>query len=146
QALGFALLFAGIVLAYVMPMLPAIFWILGIVGYMILVLEAIIAAPLWMLGHLRLDGEGLAGPRGTAGYEIALNLVIRPSAMVIGLVIAILIYQFGSNLIADGMFKAVVSAAGGHFIGVTGVVIWSLMTAILSIMLTFIVFKGSLGV
>lgn len=145
QTLGFALLFAGIVLAYVMPLLPAIFWILGIVGYMILVLEAILAAPLWMLGHLRLDGEGLAGPRGTAGYELALNLIIRPCAMVVGLIVAIIIYQFGSMLISMSMLPAIVSAAGGHYVGVTGVVVWAIMTAIISVMLTFIVFKESLG-
>lgn len=128
-----------------MPMLPAIFWILGVVGFMVFVLEAVIAAPLWMLGHLRLDGEGFTGSRGVAGYEIALSLIIRPTAMVIGLVVAIVIYQFGSVLIARNMYPAIVSAAGGHFGGLTGMVVWTVMTAIVSAMLTFIVFKESLG-
>lgn len=143
---GFALYFAGIVLAYVMPMLPAIFWILGVVGFMVLILEAVIAAPLWMLGHLRLDGEGFAGSRGVAGYEIVISLLIRPTTMVIGLVVAIVIYQFGSVLIARSMYPAIISAAGGHFGGLTGVVVWTVMTAIVSAMLTFVVFKESLGI
>lgn len=145
RLLGFALYFSGIVLAYVLPILPAIFWILGVVGFMVLVLEAVIAAPLWMLGHLRLDGDGFAGSRGVAGYEILISLLIRPTAMVIGLVVAIIIYQFGSILIARSMYPAIVSAAGGHFGGLTGVAVWSIMTAVVSAMLTFIVFKESLA-
>lgn len=63
-----------------------------------MVVEAVIAAPLWAIMHVHPDGEGLTG-RGGNGYALVLTVVLRPALMVFGLVAAIaLMYPFGAIL------------------------------------------------
>jgi len=76
---------AGFTLAYYLPAIPIIFWVLGIVGWLIMVLEAVVAAPLWAASHVLPEGEGFAGPPARQGYMLLLALLIRPVLMVIGL-------------------------------------------------------------
>lgn len=78
---------AGDTLAVVLPMLPYVMWFGVCVGWMILCLEAVIAAPLWVVVHLHPDGDGVVG-RGGAGYGLVLSLTLRPALMVIGLIAA----------------------------------------------------------
>jgi hypothetical protein len=47
-----------------------------------------IAAPIWALMHVHMDGEGIAG-RGSSGYEIILGLVLRPALMTFGFSISL---------------------------------------------------------
>jgi conjugal transfer/type IV secretion protein DotA/TraY len=93
-----ALLLPGLTIAYVLPMIPWILWIAGVAGYLILVCEALIAVPLWMLAHLTFEGEGLHG-RGLAGYELLFNVLFRPVLMILGLFMGYFIYTCMSWLI-----------------------------------------------
>ena len=67
-------------------------------GYLILVCEAMIAVPLWMLAHLTFEGDGLHG-RGFAGYELLFNILFRPVLMLIGLFLGYFIFTCISWLI-----------------------------------------------
>ncbi|MEO0393918.1 MAG: DotA/TraY family protein, partial [Pseudomonadota bacterium] len=83
---GQLMLIPGFLMGYLFPFLPWLLWIGGLVGWFILVMEAIIAAPLWALAHMRMDGEGIMGPAGQQGYMLALSLMLRPALMLIGLI------------------------------------------------------------
>lgn len=64
-------------------MIPAVIWI-GAVGSLLAVwVEAVVAAPLWAFTHLDTDGEGM-GQRSTTGYLFIVNVLFRPSLMVVG--------------------------------------------------------------
>lgn len=76
---------AGAVFAFYIPFLPAVIWYGGLLTYGILLLEALVAAPLWMIAHLDTEGKGL-GPKTSHGYIFLLNLLFRPALMVFGLV------------------------------------------------------------
>lgn len=78
---------AGDTLAVVLPMMPYVMWFGVCVGWMILCIEAVVGAPLWVVVHLHPDGDGVVG-RGGAGYGLVLSLTIRPALMVIGLIAA----------------------------------------------------------
>ena len=93
-----ALLIPGLTIAFVLPMIPWVMWIAGIAGYLILVCEAMIAVPLWMLAHLTFEGDGLHG-RGFAGYELLFNILFRPVLMLIGLFLGYFIFTCISWLI-----------------------------------------------
>lgn len=80
------LVFAGVVFAYYVPFIPMIIWYGGILSWFIVVCEAVVAAPLWMLAHMEAEGEGM-GHKTTHGYMFLLNLLFRPALMVIGLVL-----------------------------------------------------------
>ena len=83
-----ALFSFGAVNGIYLPVLPAVLWMSAVVGWFILFVECMIAAPIWALMHVHMDGEGIAG-RGSSGYEIILGLVLRPALMTFGFSISL---------------------------------------------------------
>ena len=93
-----ALLVPGITIAYVLPMIPYVLWMAGVAGWIILVCEAMIAVPLWMLAHMTVGGDGLHG-RAVEGWGLLFNVMFRPSLMVIGLFLGYFVFDCMSWLI-----------------------------------------------
>lgn len=93
-----ALLIPGIIIAYVLPMIPYVMWMAGVAGWIILVCEAMIAVPLWMLAHMTVGGDGLHG-RAVEGWGLLFSVVFRPTLMVIGLFLSYFVYDCMSWLI-----------------------------------------------
>jgi uncharacterized membrane protein YgcG len=84
------LVLMGAVLSAVIPMIPYVLWIGVVLGWMVLVVEAVIASPLWAVAHLAPDGDGVVG-RGGQGYMLVLSLTLRPALMVLGFICAVAI-------------------------------------------------------
>ena len=85
------LIVGGFVLGVYLPMLPLIIWLTGVMAWLIMVAETMLAAPVWVVGHASLEGEGWS-PRGSrTGYQLLAGLLLRPSLMVGGLLIGMLI-------------------------------------------------------
>ena len=93
-----ALMVPGIMIAYVLPMIPWALWMAGVCGWIILVCEGMIAVPLWMLAHMTLGGDGLHG-RAIEGWALLFNIVFRPTLMVIGLFLGYFVFACMSYLI-----------------------------------------------
>lgn len=89
----------GVTLSFVLPMLPMFIWIGAAIGWLILAVEAIIAAPLWVVMHLNPKGSDLVGTAGK-GYMMVLSLMLRPVLMVFGLVAAIIMTNVVGQFIA----------------------------------------------
>jgi conjugal transfer/type IV secretion protein DotA/TraY len=87
-SIGAPVLLFGMMLAYYIPFLPFILWMGGVVGWLVMVIEAVIAAPLWALAHLYPDADGVVG-RGGRGYSLMLSLLLRPLLMIVGLSLSI---------------------------------------------------------
>ena len=87
-ALFGALIVPGATFAFYIPMLPFILWIGAVVGWIVLLVEAVIAAPLWAVSHLAPDGDGIVGRAGQ-GYMLVLSLTLKPGLMIFGLVVAL---------------------------------------------------------
>jgi len=100
------LLLAGMALAYYLPMVPFFLWIMGFIGWVILVMEVIVAAPLWAIAHGIPDGEGIAGQYGKQGYMLFLRVLARPSLMVIGFFISILLFEAIAGVVGAGFRMA----------------------------------------
>jgi hypothetical protein len=90
----------GIIIAYVLPMIPWVMWMAGVCGWIILVCEATIAVPLWMLAHMTVGGDGLHG-RAIEGWSLLFNVVFRPTLMVIGLFLGYFVFDCMSWLIRE---------------------------------------------
>lgn len=116
---GVAITF-GAMLAYYIPMMPYILWIAAIFGWMVLVVEAVFAAPLWAVIHLAPDADGIVG-RGGQGYMLVLSLTLRPAMMVLGLIAAFAL-MVPIGYLVNSTFAAVfsLSAASGGGVGVIG--------------------------
>lgn len=112
-----ALLVFGIILAFWLPMLPFINWIGGLVGWVISVLEMLVAAPVWLAAHLHPDGDGMASQHAASGYKIVIELLLRPVLMVFGFIVAVIIVDPMLNIISWMYFPAFSSATADSTAG-----------------------------
>ena len=123
-ALLTAILAPGIIIAYVLPMIPYVLWMAGVCGWIILVCEAMVAVPLWMLAHMTFGGEGLHG-RGIEGWGLLFNVMFRPVLMVIGLFLSYFVYDCMSLLIRQsfGIATGFVLDGGWFVTNMIGVIV-----------------------
>lgn len=79
------ILIVGVLLAYILPWTPFMMWMGVFVGWLLLCIQAMVAAPIWAVMHLHPSGDDLTGKAGN-GYNLVLSLLLRPMLMVIGLI------------------------------------------------------------
>lgn len=110
------LVLGGLFAAIYIPMLMFIMMTGALLGWVIMVFEALWAAPLWMIAHMSPDADGFVGKQGQ-GYMLILSLILRPVFMVIGGVGAIEILAKFTLLIAHfWAFMTINLASGFSFI------------------------------
>lgn len=80
---AYVFLGAGIVMSIVLPLLPLIHWLGGILGWFISVFVLILATPVWVASHMFPEGHDIAG-RGGPGYMLLLQALLTPVLMVFG--------------------------------------------------------------
>ncbi|MGU4699209.1 DotA/TraY family protein [Burkholderia cepacia] len=86
------ILLAGFLLTYVFPLMPFFIWIGAVTAWVLLVIEAVIASPLWAMMHMTPQGHDVMGS-GSAGYRLVTSLLLRPVLMVFGLIAALTMTQ-----------------------------------------------------
>jgi hypothetical protein len=98
--------------AYYLPALPWILWMSAMIGWLILIVETLFAAPLWAVGHLIPEGDGFAGQHGRQGYMLMLGILARPPLMVAGFFASIIIFTAIGKAVAAGfmIYQASVTA------------------------------------
>jgi conjugal transfer/type IV secretion protein DotA/TraY len=96
----------GATLSTYAPMIPFITWIASVVNWFVLLIEAVLAAPIWAAAHIHPDGDDAVG-RGGQGYMMILSLIMRPPLMLFGLVTAMLLTQPITGLANAGFMSAV---------------------------------------
>jgi conjugal transfer/type IV secretion protein DotA/TraY len=100
------LMLAGGFLAYYLPAIPFIFWMFGVIGWMIMICESLVAAPIWAGAHALPEGEGMSGRYAVQGYQMLTNVLFRPILLLLGLVMSMQVLQFICFLAIEG-FKVV---------------------------------------
>jgi len=108
----------GFVWAYYLPSLPFILFLSGFCGWLILVVEALVAAPLWIAAHAMPEGDGMAGEKGKAGYMLLLNILMRPPLMVAGVWAALFLVDGLAPWLGKAMKVFMYSVTGGTMFGV----------------------------
>jgi hypothetical protein len=118
------LLIPGLTIAFVLPMIPWVMWMAGVMGWLILVCEAVIAVPLWMLAHMSMQGEGLHG-RANEGYGLLFNVMFRPTLMVFGLFLGYFVFATMSYLIRTtfGIAAGFVLEHGWFVTNILGIIV-----------------------
>jgi conjugal transfer/type IV secretion protein DotA/TraY len=109
----------GFVCAYVIPVLPAFIFTGVIIGWLLLVVEGVLAAPLWVIAHLNPKGDDLTGS-AQAGYQLLLSLVLRPALIIFGLMASMIISQVIGEFINKIFFGMLLSTQGGKIQGFGG--------------------------
>ncbi|MGQ3889897.1 type IVB secretion system protein DotA [Legionella sp. CNM-1927-20] len=91
----------GFVTAYYIPFLPYMIFTFGSIGWLMAVVEAMVAAPIVALGVTHPEGEGPFG-KGETAIMILMNVFLRPAMMVIGYITAIALSYVGVWVINAG--------------------------------------------
>ncbi len=87
------LLVAGVILAYVLPVLPFIRFLFGILAWLLAVVEAVLAVTVFAAAHISRDAHGgLLTGAARQGWLLLASLVLRPVLMVFGLVLGTLVF------------------------------------------------------
>lgn len=111
-----ALFVVGMVWAYYLPSVPFIVWIMGIVSWLIFIVEALVGSVLWVAGIALPEGEGLIGPRGDQGVMLFIDVMFRPALMVIGFFAAFELIDSMGNVVgaAFSVFMGGMYSTGGN--------------------------------
>lgn len=102
----------GIMLYYVVPFLPFIYFFFALVSWAKTIFEAMVGVPLWALAHLRYDGEGFPTRQSLYGYYLLIDIFLRPVLCVFGLIASIMIFYAMARTL-NGIFNLVVSSVSG---------------------------------
>lgn len=103
---------AGIVLAYYVPLIPLFSFMFSALSWVMAVLEAIIAIPLFAVAHLSVQGDGLPGQHAKAGYYFILQIALKPALMVFGMAVALLTFYAAISYL-NLFYPMAISTAGG---------------------------------
>lgn len=103
----------AVLLYYVLPLMPFLYFFFAVGAWVKSIFEAIVAMPLWALGHLRIDGEGLPGPGAKDGYFLLFEIFLRPILILFGLLASISLFAAFVNVL-NQIFDLVVTNLTGR--------------------------------
>lgn len=110
------LLICGNMLAHVIPMMPYVIGFGSVIGYFVLLIEAICGAPLLVVASLTPDQDGIVGKQGQ-GYMLLLSLLLRPVLNVGGYASSFVAMNI-SFIYINLTFFAAASDVEGGFLGI----------------------------
>lgn len=125
----------GFTLNFVMPMMPFMIWLGCILAWVILCVEAIVAAPMWAVMHLSMSGDDMVGT-GAQGYKLVLSLMLRPALMIFGLIASLTIVQV-MGMFINRVFLSVYTLSQQDY---------GLMTMIFGILAVPVLYLGAMWV
>jgi len=97
---------AGSYLAYVLPMMPTLMWVMMVISYFIMVIEAFAASPLAVVQMATPEGEGISGTRMERAISILAALTLTPTLNVIGFIASITVMYIAFPLYNSMFFTA----------------------------------------
>lgn len=96
-----ALVVPGIILGYYLPLYPFIVFTFGAIGWLILVIESMVAAPLVAFGLTHPEGHDFLG-RAEQALILILSVFLRPVLMVMGLIAGMLVSYVAFRFVVYG--------------------------------------------
>lgn len=135
---------AGIFLAYVLPIIPFVYFAFAVIGWILEIFEAIVAMPLWAIAHLRIDGDGMPGQAAISGYQLLLMILLRPAMIVLGLIGGYVIFGAAAYYFSS-LFNAATSITqsdlANNAIGAIGVFVYTIIYTFLIYNIALMCFK-----
>jgi hypothetical protein len=112
---GFAFSAAGFMMLFVLPFFPLARFFLGVLAWVVVVFEAVVALPLVALAHLSPAGEGFSGSLARRAYWLWLGVFMRPILTLLGFVIGLALLTLGLsflNILFGPLMKPLTSVSG----------------------------------
>lgn len=101
----------GFITAYYVPFLPYMIFTFASLGWLMAVIEAMVAAPIVALGVTFPEGHEAFG-KSEAAFMILLNIFLRPAMMIIGYIAAIILSYVSVWVINAGFANAILFMQG----------------------------------
>jgi conjugal transfer/type IV secretion protein DotA/TraY len=142
-----AMLIVGLFMAFYIPAVVLIQWVIGVVTWMIYLAEAIIVIPLWGLLFVSdMGSQSLSPQSARQGLVHLLSILFYPALMVIGFVVGIKIIdivsmwfldvmEIGFNQFTQGYAFGLVSLTAG--LAIIGFASYQVITRVFSLVLEF---------
>lgn len=93
----------GGTLAYYIPVIPFVYWSLAVLGWIVMVIQSLLAAPLWAASHAAdVTEDGFAGRWALQGWQLLLNVMLRPILLTIGLIVSMLLMHAMAFFVLEG--------------------------------------------
>jgi conjugal transfer/type IV secretion protein DotA/TraY len=105
----------GIMLAFILPLLPFTLFFFNILAWIVSLFEAVVSMPLFALAHLTTKGEGIHGDMAKQGYFFIFSIFLRPVLMVFGLTAGLLIFNIAIIFLNQTFDLA--SIGSGNWVG-----------------------------
>ncbi|NYZ13284.1 DotA/TraY family protein [Azospirillum sp. RWY-5-1] len=131
---------AGMTLGVVVPTMPLVLWLWGVMGWGLSIAEALAGAPLWLMGHISLEGEGIEGAHGGHGYLLALNVLLRPLLMVLAFFAAVLLLTPLTRYVGDALLAGISLVSPDSLVGLVMMTGYVVMYAAVMVAATYAVF------
>lgn len=100
----------GLTMTYYIPLIPFIIFTFGVIGWFIAVAEAMLAAPLVALGISHPEGSHPILGKADPAVALLVNVFLRPTFMVLGLLFGMMISYIGVWLVNQGFGQAYAAA------------------------------------
>lgn len=99
-------LVAGVLLAFIVPMLPFTKFFFSILTWLASLIEAVVLVPFMALGFLTPKGEGFAGPNTRNAFFLIFQVFLRPILCVIGLVVSMILFYVAAKFLNASFYEA----------------------------------------
>lgn len=123
----FALLGIGFSLAIFLPAVPFLNWMIGAFNWLVSVLIGCAAGPMWAATHLGAEED--KGSRSAYGYIFLIDMMLRPSLMVLGFFFAAVTATAGGTLLNLLFASAIANASADSMVGLFKMVGWLMIYA-----------------
>ena len=130
----------GIMLAVYMPLIPWVTWMTSVVNWFVLVIEAIIVAPIWGAAHIAPEGHDVVG-RAAQGYSLLFSVIFRPALMIFGFYAGFLLTEPVSALINSSFMTIVSGTQAGSMSGMIVIIGYTCVYVSISITVTHLCYS-----
>lgn len=131
-SLFIGMIMTGATLAYVIPMLPIIRWIWAVLNWLLLLVEAMTAAPLAVIMMVTPEGEGIAGSRAERGIMLITQIFFWPFLLVLSYIAMVGLSVVGFSFVNFVWFSdAIRYNDSGFFDLVAKVMVWAVIVTTL---------------
>lgn len=129
----------GAMLGIYVPLIPFVMFTFGALGWMIMVLEALVAAPIVALGATIPEGNEIYG-KAVPALMLVSNIFLRPMLMLFGLAMGVLLANVGIEFFTRGfsiVFMQNFTGGGGP----PNIFYWTVIVFIYSSLIVFLLQK-----
>ncbi len=119
----------ALLLFFQLPLLIMVKFLFGALTWIVSVIEAMVAMPLFALAHLNPNGEGAIPDAAKRGYYLLLQIFLRPILMIFALIFCMLLINTTVGYMHEIFMYTIVSAHGS--IGIISLFIYVIIFLVL---------------